>query len=150
MHQLGDTRSVRRHDHAVFTPDTFVRAPLPGMKKAAAIIHAAPALGAGFTQYTAELDAEGCLGDLPASLRTMAPAALTTAGDTLSAGDGLPATFREAKEQVIVRFERQFIIDALSRHRGNISKAAEEMGMYRQHLQVKLAEYGIDAASYRK
>ncbi len=30
------------------------------------------------------------------------------------------------------------------RHHGNISKAAEEMGMYRQHLQGKLADYGID------
>jgi (S)-ureidoglycine aminohydrolase len=67
MHELGLTRSVRRHDHAVFTADTFVRAALPGMKKAAAIIHAAPAIGAGFTQYTAEMESGGCLGDLPAS-----------------------------------------------------------------------------------
>jgi (S)-ureidoglycine aminohydrolase len=67
MHQLGVTRSIRRHDHAVFTPDTFVRVALPGMKKATAIIHTAPAIGAGFTQYTAELESGGCLGDLPAS-----------------------------------------------------------------------------------
>jgi (S)-ureidoglycine aminohydrolase len=67
MHQLGQTRSVHRKDHAVLTPDTFVRAPLPGMKKATAIVHAAPAIGAGFTQYTAELEVEGCLGNLPAS-----------------------------------------------------------------------------------
>jgi (S)-ureidoglycine aminohydrolase len=67
MHQLGLTRSVRREDHAVFTPDTFVRAALPGMKKAVAIIHAAPAIGASFTLYTAELESGGCLGDLPAS-----------------------------------------------------------------------------------
>src|SRR5215471_9580100 len=67
MHQLGLTRSVRRQDHAVFTPDTFVRAPLPGMKKGNAIIHTAPATGAAFTQYSAELEAGGCLGDLPAS-----------------------------------------------------------------------------------
>src|SRR2546425_1939690 len=67
MHQFGVTRSVRRQDHAVFTADTFVRAALPGMRKAAAIIHAAPAIGAGFTQYTAELESGGCLGDLPAS-----------------------------------------------------------------------------------
>lgn len=25
-----------------------------------------------------------------------------------------------------------------------------DMGMYRQHLQLKLAEYGIDAATYRE
>jgi (S)-ureidoglycine aminohydrolase len=67
MHQLGQTRSVHRRDHAVLTPDTFVRAPLPGMKKATAIVHAAPAVGAGFTQYTAELEVEGTLGDVPAS-----------------------------------------------------------------------------------
>jgi len=51
----------------VLTPDTFVRAALPGMKKGTAIVHAAPALGAGFTQYTAELEAGGCLADLPES-----------------------------------------------------------------------------------
>jgi (S)-ureidoglycine aminohydrolase len=67
MYQLGQTRSVRRPDHAVLTADTFVRAPLPGMKKATAIIHAAPEIGAGFTQYTAELEVGGCLGDLPVS-----------------------------------------------------------------------------------
>ena len=67
MHRLGLTRSVRRHDHAVLTADSFVRAPLPGMKKATAIVHVAPQIGAGFTQYTAELEAGGCLGDLPVS-----------------------------------------------------------------------------------
>jgi (S)-ureidoglycine aminohydrolase len=44
------------------TPDTFVRAALPGMERATAIIHAAPALGARFTQYTAEMEAGGALG----------------------------------------------------------------------------------------
>jgi (S)-ureidoglycine aminohydrolase len=67
MHQFGQTRSVHRRDHAVLTPDTFVRAPLPGMKKATAIIHAAPQMGAGFTQYTAELEPGGCLGELPSA-----------------------------------------------------------------------------------
>ena len=67
MHQFGVTRSVRRQDHAVFTADTFVRAALPGMRKAVAIIHAAPAIGAAFTQYTAELESSGCLGELPTS-----------------------------------------------------------------------------------
>ena len=33
-------------DHLLLTPDTFVRAPLPGMTNATAIVHAAPALGA--------------------------------------------------------------------------------------------------------
>ena len=61
MHSLGFTRSARHADHLLQTPDTFVRAPLPGMHKATAIIHAAPALGAKFTQYTAEFEAGGTL-----------------------------------------------------------------------------------------
>jgi (S)-ureidoglycine aminohydrolase len=35
------------------------------MKKCTAVVHAAPALGAGFTQYTAEFEAGGSLGPAP-------------------------------------------------------------------------------------
>ena len=62
MQQLGNTRSVHRHDHLLQTPDTFVRAPLPGMRNATAIVHVAPARGAAFTQYTAEFEPGGMLG----------------------------------------------------------------------------------------
>ncbi len=48
------------------------------------------------------------------------------------------------------RFARRFITDALTRHRGNISKAAEEMGLYRQQLQAKLQEYGLDPETFRR
>ncbi len=65
MYNLGHTRSSFQADHFLITPDTFVRAPLPGMKKATAIVHVAPAMGAAFTQYTAELEPGGALG--PAS-----------------------------------------------------------------------------------
>ncbi len=43
------------------TPDTFVRAPLPGMRNATAIVHAAPAIGARFTLYTVEFEAGGLI-----------------------------------------------------------------------------------------
>src|SRR5580692_9224968 len=62
MHHLGQTRSAIRAGHLLQTPDTFVRAPLPGMVAAAAVVHVGPALGAKFTQYTAELEAGGTLG----------------------------------------------------------------------------------------
>jgi (S)-ureidoglycine aminohydrolase len=62
VHNLGHTRSVLRRDHYLQTPDTFVRAPLPGMKGATAIVHAGPAAGARFTQYTAEMQESGLLG----------------------------------------------------------------------------------------
>ena len=80
------------------------------------------------------------LEDLPPAVRSVAP---EEAGER-------PGCFREAKQQAIERFERQFIGEALERHQGNISHAAEELGMYRQHLQMKLAEYGIDAEIYRR
>src|SRR6266852_6981838 len=50
----------------LLTPDTFVRAPLHGMKAATAIVHVSPALGAAFTQYTAEFEAGGELGSTAA------------------------------------------------------------------------------------
>src|SRR5437870_3498817 len=83
---------------------------------------------------------EIAVADLPASVR----------GVPSDGAADSPGSFRDAKQRAIERFERQFIHEALARHHGNISKAAEDMGMYRQHLQLKLAEYGIDAAAYRE
>ena len=62
MHNLGQTRSSHQPNHLLLTPDTFVRTILSGMKNACAIVHVGPALGAAFTEYTAELDAQGELG----------------------------------------------------------------------------------------
>ncbi len=62
MQTLGQTRSTWKADHALLTPDTFVRAALPGMKNATAIVHTAPAMGAAFTEYTVEFAADGLLG----------------------------------------------------------------------------------------
>ena len=61
LHNLGHTRTSRQADHLLLTPDTFVRAPLPGMRNATAIVHASPAIGAAFTQYTAEFGADGAM-----------------------------------------------------------------------------------------
>ncbi len=62
MHNLGQTRSSRRSDHFLLTPDTFVRTALPGMTKCMAVVHCGPAMGAAFTQYTAEFESGGELG----------------------------------------------------------------------------------------
>src|SRR5438552_3514469 len=66
MHQLGHTRSANCADHLLQTPDTFVRTPLPHIVKGAAIVHMAPARGARFTQYTAELESGGTIQPVPA------------------------------------------------------------------------------------
>jgi len=55
----------------------------------------------------------------------------------------LPQSFREAKDHVVATFERDFLLQALRRHSGNITKAAEEVGMYRQNFQQKMRELGI-------
>ncbi|RXH55007.1 (S)-ureidoglycine aminohydrolase [Granulicella sibirica] len=63
MHHLGHTRSAHHRDHLLHTPDAFIRTPLPGLEKGMAIVHASPAGGAGFTQYTVELEAGGVLAE---------------------------------------------------------------------------------------
>lgn len=62
MHHLGSTRSSLKFDHLLQTPDTFIRAPLPGADGVEFVIHTAPPLGARFTEITAEFVAGGSLG----------------------------------------------------------------------------------------
>src|SRR5262249_39634647 len=56
------------------------------------------------------------------------------------------ATFREAKEKFFEKWEGQFFLGALRSTGGNISRAAERAGMYRQSFQQKIRELGISAA----
>src|SRR6202050_1533679 len=62
MHNLGLTRSDRQLTHLLQTPDTFIGMPLPGFDSVTVIVHTAPAIGAAFTQYTAEFEPGGSLG----------------------------------------------------------------------------------------
>ena len=62
LSSLGQTRSSQQRNHLLLTADTFVRTPLPGMKQCTAVVHVGSALGAGFTQYTAEFETGGELG----------------------------------------------------------------------------------------
>ncbi|MGH7899175.1 MAG: sigma-54-dependent transcriptional regulator [Candidatus Binatia bacterium] len=70
-------------------------------------------------------------------------------GDPPAAADGglataaAPTSFRDAKERFVATFERDFLLQALRRNGGNITKAAEEIGMYRQNFQQKMRELGI-------
>lgn len=66
MHHLGLTRSSLKADHLLHTPNTFIRTPLPGAAGVDFVVHAAPQLGARFTQMTAEFTADGTLGPAPA------------------------------------------------------------------------------------
>ena len=81
------------------------------------------------------------ISDLPAVVRAVtAPLAAPVAS----------GNFKQAKELMIEAFERDFITRALERHFGNVTRAAEEIGMYRQQLQTKVAKLGIDLGSFRR
>ena len=46
-------------------------------------------------------------------------------------------------------FKKRFLLEVLTRHRGNQCKAAEELGMHRNTLSRTLAELDMDSAQIR-
>jgi DNA-binding NtrC family response regulator len=62
------------------------------------------------------------------------------AGAPAEPGD---ASFGEAKRRAVERFERSYLLAALRRANGNVSRAAESVGMVRQSLQQKIRELGL-------
>lgn len=57
-------------------------------------------------------------------------------------------SYREAKQVVLENFERKFFMDALTFARGNISKAAEHIGMHRKNFYEKLNQYKINTQDF--
>jgi two-component system response regulator GlrR len=75
----------------------------------------------------------------PASASHVGQASVSGAADAVDGG----LTFREAKEKFVGDWEREFFVRALKATGGNISRAAERTGMYRQSFQQKMRELGI-------
>jgi DNA-binding NtrC family response regulator len=63
-----------------------------------------------------------------------------------AAANGELPKFREAKERFVGDWERDYFIRALRLTGGNISRAAERAGMYRQSFQQKMRELEISVA----
>ena len=61
MQHLGFTRTSVKHDHALLTPDSFIRAAFPGDSGATRVVHLSPPLGAAFTMYTIEASASAVI-----------------------------------------------------------------------------------------
>ncbi len=55
-----------------------------------------------------------------------------------------------AYEDAVREFKKRFILEVLSRHRGNQCKAADELGMHRNTLSRTLGELGLDSAQIRQ
>jgi DNA-binding NtrC family response regulator len=74
---------------------------------------------------------------------------LALGGEASVASDSAASTFEpgvpfsEAKKRAVERFEREFLLNALNRNQGNVSRTAEELGMVRQSLQQKIRELGL-------
>jgi DNA-binding NtrC family response regulator len=62
---------------------------------------------------------------------------------------GAGPDFSTAKARMLDSFERACFAAALRAHHGNLSRAAESLGMHRQSLQQKLHKLGISADPYR-
>jgi two-component system NtrC family response regulator len=62
-----------------------------------------------------------------------------------TSGDTRLPTLREARSEN----ERKLVIDALARNRGNISRAAQAVGVSRPTFHEMLARHGIDAKAFR-
>ena len=79
---------------------------------------------------------------LPDALRAPGPgrpALQRTAGAPSSAD----VPFKDAKEKLIEAFERQYLLDLIDRHGGNVSKAARAADMDRKSITRLLKKHGI-------
>jgi len=61
-----------------------------------------------------------------------------------------PSTFRLAKQQMIEKFEREYIMDCLKAAEGNISQAAKIAGIHFKNFYAKMIKYGIDPHVFKK
>lgn len=52
-------------------------------------------------------------------------------------------TYGDNKRNVVVLFEREYVIGLLMRHRGNVSAAAREAQMDRKHLHDLMKKHGL-------
>lgn len=58
--------------------------------------------------------------------------------------------FRQAKARVVDGFESDYIRLALSRHQGNVARAARASSKHRRAFWALMRKHGIDAAPYRR
>ena len=68
------------------------------------------------------------------------PAPKIAAADTTPLAD-LP--FKDAKDQMIEAFERQYLLDLVARHHGNGSRAARAAALDRKSITRLLEKHGI-------
>jgi hydrogenase-4 transcriptional activator len=84
----------------------------------------------------------------PELKHTSAPISTTATSNVASFGSlANYAPENSSLPDAVEDLERRMIADALRRHRGNISRAARELGITRRGLQLKLGRYAMSATS---
>jgi DNA-binding NtrC family response regulator len=58
-------------------------------------------------------------------------------------------SYKDAKEQVLNAFEKEYIASVLRRCEGNISRAARESGLHRKSIERLVKKYSLDARSMK-
>lgn len=69
--------------------------------------------------------------------------AVCEAPRSMNEPDMLSLPFKEAKGRLIESFEREYLTHLLGRHRGNISRAADEAGIDRNYIHRMVKKYGL-------
>src|SRR5215472_13965558 len=132
--QFGTTRKTLTREAMRACVENPWRGNVRSLKSA---IEQAVILSAGAEITPAELLGQVASESAPAGPReavSAESAQFPSTGATVADGDG-EVRFREAKDKFVGRWEREFIINALRTSGGNISRAAERAGMYRQNFQ---------------
>ena len=61
-----------------------------------------------------------------------------------------PGPFRELRDNLVADFTQRYLCEALERNAGNVSAAARESGLERQHFQQLLRKHHIDPNCFRR
>ncbi|MDD5206930.1 MAG: sigma-54 dependent transcriptional regulator [Desulfobacterales bacterium] len=69
--------------------------------------------------------------------------------DCLGAGTLKDLSYRDAKTQILERFNREYLSVILNQHQGNVTHAARKCGLERQAFQQILRRYGIKSEHFR-
>ena len=76
------------------------------------------------------------------------PARLFPRGEKLESGNK-PSSFKIAKQNVVEKFERDYVCDCLKTSKGNVSKAATVAGINVKNFYQKMNKYEIDSHAFK-
>ena len=83
------------------------------------------------------------LNHLPPELSSNSP-------PVILAPEAVSGNFRQSKNQVVTRFEKDYLTELLTRHHGNVSRSARDAGMERSGFQRLMQRYGLRSQDFHE